>query len=216
MLGHPLRINSHGRLDASVGRVSRVLIYVGAMAEQLGRGLQNLVDRCNSGSRLVCVARVMCMGNGSCHCASSFFSKCFALQKNKRSGSVSPVADAMSSRQRLGVGSKVKSVCAHRFWASGGMAYTTDLKSVGLRPMRVRLPPRPEVVGLRYWESKGAAALYYKLLRRLGAVTTTDAAGGRPGDEHAESPKAMMTCELEGADSLLTQRYERDIFLVVG
>ncbi len=54
MLGHPLRINSHGRLDASVGRVSRVLIYVGAMAEQLGRGLQNLVDRCNSGSRLVC------------------------------------------------------------------------------------------------------------------------------------------------------------------
>ena len=29
------------------------------------------------------------------------------------------------------------------YWASGGMAYTKDLKSFGLRAMRVQLPPCP-------------------------------------------------------------------------
>ena len=33
-------------------------------------------------------------------------------------------------------------------WASGGMAYTIDLKSIGRKAVRVRLPPCPLNLGL--------------------------------------------------------------------
>src|SRR3990167_6411420 len=59
-------------------------------------------------------------------------------------------------------------------WASGGMAYTQDLKSCGRKAVRVRLPPCPFVcAGRRRQKFRAAPAQrYYKKTRKRGRDST--------------------------------------------
>ena len=87
------------------------------------------------------------------------------------------------------------------------MAYTTDLKSVGLRPMRVRLPPRPvflvEELGSRSEPSKPWIKVdAQKAHRHPSRRRVADPELNSPGDG------VDRTNEAEGADSLLAQFLE--------